>query len=178
MFARRLVRIVRSSVHAPDPVIEDACQSAWSRLLHERDRVEPERAVGWLVTTALREALRSVRRAGYEASLDTLVESGAEFASPRADRAPEPVLECRERLRALTALSERQQRLLWLYGLGLTYEEIARTQGCTSRTVERQIQRARTVLREREERAGRISPWSYSARLAGTPARRVAAPSR
>jgi len=179
LFSARLVRIVRALVRAPDPVIEDACQFAWSCLLHQRERVEPERAAGWLVTTALREALKSVQRAGHETSLETMVENGIEFVSPRAERSPEPFVERRERLRTLEALSERQQLLLWLYGLGLTYEEIARRQGCTSRTVERQIHRARTVLREREERAGRVSRWSYSARLASpagaTPARTAAA---
>lgn len=163
-------------MRAPDPVIEDACQLAWSRLLHERELVEPERAAGWLITTALREALKSVRRAGYEASLETMIEDGIDFVSPCGDSSPEPVFERHERLGMLTSLSERQQRLLWLYGLGLTYEEIARRQGCTSRTVERQIQRARTTLHEREERAGRVSRWRYSARLAGAPTR--AAPTR
>ena len=174
LFSGRLLRIVRGLVRAPDPVIEDACQLAWSRLLHRRDLTEPERAAGWLITTALREALRSVERAGRELSLETLAENGVEFVSPRSDRAPEPVAERRERLRTLAFLSERQQRLLWLYGLGFTYEEIACRQCCTSRTVERQITRARTVLREREERAGRVLRWSYSARLAGAPARRAA----
>jgi RNA polymerase sigma factor (sigma-70 family) len=165
------VRIVRSSVRAPDPVIEDACQFAWSRLLRQPERVEPERAAGWLVTTALREALKSLRRAGHETSLETMLENGIEFVSTGAERSPEPLVERRERLRTLASLSRRQQQLLWLYGLGLTYEEIARREGCTSRTVERQIQRARTVLREREERAGKISRWRSSARLAGAPAR-------
>lgn len=175
LFSGRLQRIVRGCVRAPEAVIEDACQFAWSRLLRRSDLAEPESAAGWLVTTAMHEALRSVRRASLEASLDTLVEHGVEFVSPRCDRSPEPAAERRERLRTLAALSERQQRLLWLYGLGLTYEEIARRQGCTSRTVERQIHRARTTLREREQRAGRTSRWSYSARLASAPARAGAA---
>jgi RNA polymerase sigma factor (sigma-70 family) len=170
LFSARLLRIVRGSVRAPEAVIEDACQFAWSRLIHERDRVAPDRAAGWLVTTALHEALKSIRRAGYEPSLETMVESGIEFVSPRADRSPEPLAERRERLLTLRSLSERQQRLLWLYGLGLTYEEIARRQGCTSRTVERQIARARTVLREREERAETVRRWNSSARLARAPA--------
>lgn len=174
LFSGRLLRIVRGSVRAPAPMIEDACQLAWSRLLHQPELVEPERAAGWLITTALREALKSVRRAGYEASLETMIENGIDFASSR-DRSPEPLLESHERLGMLSSLSERQQRLLWLYGLGLTYEEIARRQGCTSRTVERQIQRARTTLREHEERAGKVSRWRCSARLAGAPARAAAA---
>jgi RNA polymerase sigma factor (sigma-70 family) len=60
------------------------------------------------------------------------------------------VIEDRERLRSLAALPPRQQRVLWLYGAGLSYQEIARRQGCTSRTVERQLQNARAALRERD----------------------------
>ncbi len=147
LFSARLVRIVRGEVRAPAPLIEDACQVAWSRLLHQRHRVEPEKVPSWLITTALHEALRSVRRARQEASLESMVEAGLDLASSHGDWAPDALAERRERLRALTLLSERQQRLLWLYGLGLTYEEIARRQGCSSRTVERQIQRARLRLR-------------------------------
>jgi RNA polymerase sigma factor (sigma-70 family) len=170
-FSGRLLRIVRHGVRAPEPVIEDACQFAWSRLVHRPDRVEPHAAPGWLIATALHEALKSVRRAGQEASLEMMLEAGFDVPSPRGDRSPESLAERHDRLRALASLSERQQRLLWLYGLGLTYDEIARRQGCTSRTVERQIQRARTMLRERESGSRNRPRGNYSARLAGAPAR-------
>ena len=45
LMARRLERIVRFDVQAPDAVIEDACQFAWSRLLHHRQRVRRETVV-------------------------------------------------------------------------------------------------------------------------------------
>ncbi len=170
LFSGRLLRIVRNGVRAPEPVIEDACQFAWSRLVHQPDRVEPHAAPGWLIATAVHEALKWVRRTGQEASLETMLEEGFDFASSPGDRSPESFAEGRDRLRGLASLSERQQRLLWLYGLGLTYDEIARGQGCTTRTVERQIQRARTVLREREGGA-RNRPREMSlARLARAPA--------
>src|SRR5689334_3868552 len=56
--ARRLERMVRSGVRAPDPVIEDACQFAWSRLLHHREHVQPEAALVWLAKTAVHEAFK------------------------------------------------------------------------------------------------------------------------
>src|SRR6185312_6926864 len=62
LLARRLEHIVRLDVHAPDVVIEDACQFAWNRLLHHRDRVQRETAMGWLVRTAVHEALKLTRR--------------------------------------------------------------------------------------------------------------------
>ena len=45
-------------------------------------------------------------------------------------------------------LPERQQRLVWLQGLGLSYTEMAAHEGATPRTVERQLMRAKKRLRE------------------------------
>jgi RNA polymerase sigma factor (sigma-70 family) len=61
---------------------------------------------------------------------------------------PEEVFERRERLASIRLLPERQQRVLWLHALGLTYVEIARHTGYTTRTVERQLLRARRAARE------------------------------
>jgi RNA polymerase sigma factor (sigma-70 family) len=137
-------------------VIEDACQFAWSRLVHHRDRVRRETALAWLVTTATHEALKLVRRTGSELSLETVLEQGTEIAPLRPGRPPEALAEDHERLASLTSLSPPQQRVLWLFGLGLSYEEIARRQGCTSRAVERQLQRARATLRAREAEASGV----------------------
>jgi hypothetical protein len=43
--APRLEQIVRLDVRAPDPVIEDACQFAWSRLVYHSHRVRRETAL-------------------------------------------------------------------------------------------------------------------------------------
>jgi RNA polymerase sigma factor (sigma-70 family) len=144
------LRIVRTGVVAPDPVIEDACQFAWSRLLHHRERVHRETALAWLVTTAQHEAAKLLRRAGRDVSLEMALERGLDVRPWPGDRSPHLVAEEHERLRSLASLPARQQRLLWLYGVGLSYEEIARSQGCTSRTVERQLNRARTTLQLRD----------------------------
>jgi RNA polymerase sigma factor (sigma-70 family) len=58
------------------------------------------------------------------------------------------VTERRERLRAVGALPERQQRVIWLRALGLNYAEMATQLGCTRRTVDRQLFEARRALRE------------------------------
>jgi RNA polymerase sigma factor (sigma-70 family) len=145
-----LLRIVRAGVRAPDPVIEDACQLAWSRLVHHRERVQKEKAFSWLVTTALHEASKLVHQAERETSLEAVISEDAEFACSPRELAPLAVAEARERLRSLTRLPQRQQRLLWLRGVGLSYEEIAHSQGCTSRTVERQLRSARASLRARD----------------------------
>jgi RNA polymerase sigma factor (sigma-70 family) len=150
LLARRLERIVRLDVHAPDVVIEDACQFAWIRLLHHRDHVHRETVMSWLIRTAVHEALKVLRRDRRELSLDAegedaILGSGA----PRgADASLSELVERRERLAELGRLPERQQRAVWLHAAGLNYGEIARYEGCTIRTVERQLLRARHAIRQ------------------------------
>lgn len=143
--AKPLELVVRCDIQAPASVIEEACQFAWARLVHHGGRVRSDTAFGWLVRTAVHEALKLIRRASREVSLDAEIEAGLD--APDLRPGPVDISERRERLRTLSSLSGRQQRLLWLYGLGLTYVEIAARDGCTPRTVERQLQRARDTLR-------------------------------
>jgi RNA polymerase sigma factor (sigma-70 family) len=144
--SKSLERIVRAGVHGPEPVIEEACQFAWSRLVCHRDRVRRETALGWLTRTAVREAFRVTRQATRELSLDA-GETAAEIHGQLLAPCPAELVEQRDRLAALSSLPRRQQRVLWLRGLGLSYEEIAVRERCTARTVERQLLHARTTLR-------------------------------
>ena len=145
--ARRLERIVRFDVCAPEPVVEDACQFAWSRLVDHCDRVRPETALSWLATTAVREAVRLVRRQARELSLDAAAEQTESWSLAAPAPGPQELAECRERLELTRCLPERQQRLLWLQALGMSYAEISAHTGCTARTVERQLLRAKRSLR-------------------------------
>lgn len=145
--SERLVKIVRSDVRAPDPVIEDACQFAWSRLIHHRDRLCRETVLSWLVTTAVREAFKLIRRDGRELSLDAALESAREPLIRLHAPGAEELVELRERLAEIGHLPERQQRLVWLQGIGYTYGEMASCTGCSQRTVERQLLRAKRRLR-------------------------------
>jgi RNA polymerase sigma factor (sigma-70 family) len=139
-----LRRIVRFNVHAPEALIEDACQVAWSRLLRRPGRVRREATLAWLVTTATREALRSLRRADRELPLESLGDAG--FEAPAAP-APDQAVELRARLEEIGALSPRQQRLVWLQGLGFSYAEMSGYTGSSLRAVERQLLRAKQTLR-------------------------------
>jgi RNA polymerase sigma factor (sigma-70 family) len=143
----RLEQIVRRDVRAHDSVIEDACQFAWSRLLHHSDRVGRETALSWLAKTAVHEAFKLIRRDCRELSLDAALEYGGDWALGQTAPGPHELLAYRERLDGIRSLPERQQRLLWLHGLGLSYVEIAVYTGCTKRTVERQLLRAKHTLR-------------------------------
>ena len=145
--APRLERIVRLDVRAGDAVIEDACQFAWSRLVHHADRVRADTVLAWLARVAVHEALRLLRRERRELSLEGESESLQAHAlwSPRPP--PEVLYEHRERLAVLAGLPERERRMVWLHALGLSYEEIATYSGCTVRTVERQLLRGKQRLR-------------------------------
>jgi len=90
----------------------DVMQTTWLRLVENLGRIEdPERLAGWLVTTARRECLRLLRRAGREVLDDATVDVVDEL-SPALDAA---LLE-QERDAALWScfgrLPERCQRLL------------------------------------------------------------------
>jgi len=142
----RVRRLVRTSVRAPEPLIEDACQVAWIRLFVCRDRVRRETAIAWLVQTAIHEALKLMRRDRRDLSLDALSEDPRGVPVASAPELPDDLVEQRARLDSIRVLPERQQRLLWLHGLGLTYTEMAGRTGTTRRTVERQLLRARRTL--------------------------------
>jgi RNA polymerase sigma factor (sigma-70 family) len=143
--ARRLRRIVASGVRAPDAVIDDACQVAWSRLIPRAASVRPESSLAWLVTTASREAIKLSRRGEREISLEALIDDDVQF--PGAD-GPEITVAWRERLDTVRSLPVRQQQLVWLAGLGLSYEEMADYTRSSRRTVERQLLRAKHTLRD------------------------------
>ena len=146
LLAPRLRQIVRSDVRAPEPVIEDACQIAWSRLIRHAERVRPEAALSWLATTAVREAIKLARRDRRELSLDAEIERSGELPFPSRAPGPSEVLELRGRLAEIGALPERQQRLIWMHAAGLSYVEMAERTGDTRRTVERQLLRAKGRL--------------------------------
>ncbi|HEY1516127.1 MAG TPA: RNA polymerase sigma factor [Solirubrobacteraceae bacterium] len=145
--AGRLQQIVRLDVRAPDAVIEDACQVAWFRLLRHSHRVHRETVLAWLATTAAREAFRLLRRDCRELSLDPELEHDGRQGTPHE------LVERWERLREVERLPERQQRVVWLHAIGLSYAEIAVTEGCTRRTVDRQLLRARHALRAETDSA-------------------------
>jgi DNA-directed RNA polymerase specialized sigma24 family protein len=147
--ARRVQQIVRGGVDAPEVVIEDACAFAWSRLAFRAAHVRREAALRWLVATAVHEACRLVRREGRELSLELLIEERGEgvVAGTRVCVGADEVLARREKIGLASQLPDRQRRLLWLHSLGLSYAETAAAAGCTPRTVERQLLRARRTMR-------------------------------
>ena len=154
--AGQVHRLVRHEVRAPEAVIEDACQVAWSRLVTHRERVGRDTVIAWLVTTAMHEAFKLLRREQFELSLESLLDERTDLGGAVLAPAPEEIVAQRARLDALRALAARQRQLVWLQGVGLSYAEMADETGATRRTVERQLTRARRklTLAEASEAAG------------------------
>lgn len=92
----------------------DVVQTTWLRLVENLGRIQdPECLPGWLVTTARRESLATIRRSGRETPVDAdLVVDGGD---PHAEPVDAPLLG-RERddalWRCLGLLPEKCQRLL------------------------------------------------------------------
>jgi RNA polymerase sigma factor (sigma-70 family) len=133
-------------VSAPDDVIEEACQQAWANLVAHLTRVDAGCVFAWLVTVATNAALKQVQRAERWRSLDAVLEQGEDVPAPLGWQAHQK-LEANETLAAIARLPVRQQRVLWLRGLGLDYDEVATHEECTLRTVQRQLLRARKSVR-------------------------------
>lgn len=146
-FAPRLRSIVLRDVNAPEAVIDDACQFAWYRLVRHANRIERRGALSWLAKTAVHEAVKLARRDQRELSLEARADDDGELNIASAMSGPHEQAEWRERLAEVGQLPLRQQRFLWWFAAGYSYEEIAGQEvGLTERTVERQIHRGRRTL--------------------------------
>jgi RNA polymerase sigma factor (sigma-70 family) len=134
-------------VRAPAPLIEDACQFAWWRLVVHSHRVERRSALSWLAKTAVHEALKLVRREERDLSLNARLEGGGDAGPFERRPGPDEVAEQRAELELLCVLPVRQRMVLVLQAAGFSYEETAASLGMSRRTVERQIMRGRKELR-------------------------------
>ena len=135
---RTLERIVNRQVRAPGTIVEDACQTAWTRLCAHPDvTLEEHSALSWLVMTATREAWKRSQRlnaretpAGAfrstgEVDALELVEPAAEHGSPCELAIAHA--EHDQRVEQLRALTDRERLYLYLQGLGHSYAEMAQS---------------------------------------------------
>jgi DNA-directed RNA polymerase specialized sigma24 family protein len=103
--------------------------------------------LSWLAKTAIHEAIKLLRRASRDLSLELAADESPGILGTATTAGPDELVEYRERLDSIGTLPERQQQMLWLQGIGFSYDDIAATTGCTNRTVERQLLRAKRALR-------------------------------
>jgi DNA-directed RNA polymerase specialized sigma24 family protein len=148
---RRLVH-ARGARHGKlnTTVVDDACSFAWTQLLtHDYVDLGPPRwgALAWLTTAAMREAWRLHGR-DYLAAPEELetVRSEREHHAPAAD----DVAEQHMRLDLVKQIPERPRRFLLRLALGYSYDEIGEAEGASYTTVNKQIARAKRLLRELE----------------------------
>ena len=144
--APTLERIVASNVQATRTLVEEACQSAWAGLLQHRRKLIPGTELGWLATTATREALLLMRLQRRDLSLEAEREAEGEVLELAFAAGPEETVDIQERLAEVRQLPARQHRIVMLQGFGYRYEEIAEVTGDSPRTVERQLLYARRRL--------------------------------
>jgi DNA-directed RNA polymerase specialized sigma24 family protein len=144
--APQLERIVRANVEASSSHIEEACQNAWAGLLTHRADLIPGTELGWLATTATREALALTRSGRRDISLEAEQAAEGELVQLAIAHGPEHVVDVQERLAEVRQLPARQHRMVMLQGFGYRYEEIAEVTGDSLRTVERQLHKAHRRL--------------------------------
>jgi DNA-directed RNA polymerase specialized sigma24 family protein len=150
---QRLVARRGSPDHA---TVEDACAFAWTRLLTaEQVDLRPPRwhALGWLTTVAVREAWRLHaidRRAGaFDPAMLDAISIGRERAVPDAHEVAAQHL----RLDLVAQIPERPRRFLLRLALGYSYAEISAAEGVSHTTTNRQIARAKRILRDLDANA-------------------------
>jgi RNA polymerase sigma factor (sigma-70 family) len=155
--APRVHAVVRRQINGSEELVEDACHTAWVKFIERSEQIGRQGTLTWLVRTAIRDAYKLSHREHRDLSLDG---PKAVLDQPSAGTKPDPVkhAEHRERLALTKQLRERQQRLLWLQAIGLSYTEIAAATGDSLRTVERQLLRAQAQLQQLDKRPQAASP--------------------
>jgi DNA-directed RNA polymerase specialized sigma24 family protein len=157
--AARLHRgICGKTVGLDDATIQDACATAWERMLGRPDiDLDSYYAYWWLYKVALREAWALGRRQRREqpvggmngADEDSLepVDLDSDVGDVVAER-----IEHASMREVLGRLHWRERRELALFAYGLSYEEIATVTGTSYTAVNRWMARGRNALRAADAR--------------------------
>lgn len=133
-------RLLLSDSRSED-VVQQACLSAWAAL---RAGTEVRELGPWLFRITHNEAMRALRRPGYD--FDELTESVRGADAPEADL--ERRIHIRETLAAVAALPELQREAILRTAVdGSSYEQVAGALGLTGGAVRGLVHRARTSLR-------------------------------
>lgn len=149
-YARELQRRVARRAHADPQTIEDACSHAWLQLLthHSVDLDPPEwRVLGWLTQIATREAWRLTARRVRDGLLDpATIQSERRLRGP-VGPGPDELADQHARLQLVAQIPQRPRRFLLRLALGYSYREIAAHEDASRTTTNKQIARAKRLLR-------------------------------
>jgi len=134
-----------------DPqTVEDACSHAWLQLLTDPsvDLASPDWSVlGWLTLTATREARRLQSRRVREGPVDlSTIERERRLRGPLGPGADE-LADQHARLDLVAQIPDRPRRFLLQLALGYSYREIAAHEDASLTTTNKQIARAKRLLR-------------------------------
>jgi len=151
---RSLMCAVARSVNAPEELIEDACQCAWTILLH----CQPDRTptlFAWLRTVAVHQAYRLSRQERRDARLEDLAGDGGWELLVGASQSLDVAIDARRALATLASLPPLQRDDLSLRVAGFSYQEIAKHGGRqrSVNNVNKRLTKARARVRQLEAAA-------------------------
>jgi len=173
--ARELERRVARRARAEPQTIEDACSFAWMQLITHRsiDLDGPSYgALAWITRTAVHEAWRLEARRARDELLDDVALKRElrqwEQTAPGADL----IAAQRARLDLVAQIPQRPRRFLLRQAVGHSYREIAADEMVSLTTTNKQIARAKRLLRalDSAEATPRPSPGCTSVGRPRTPA--------
>ena len=152
-----LTRVVARRANVDAQTLEDACSHAWLQLLRhtavDLDNEPRHRIRGWLATTATREAWRLNERQRKTNGVTEHDLSAAAVDAGTIVPSPETIALLRHRLDLVRQIPERPRRFLLRLIIGNSYNEIATQENTSYRVVNRQIARAKRLLRQIDDRA-------------------------
>jgi RNA polymerase sigma factor (sigma-70 family) len=140
-----LVFYARQWSDAPEDIVQDA----FVKLARQSTR--PDRIVAWLYRVVRNEAIATARSTRRRTRREASVATGGACFAATDDR-----IDAAHATRLLDELEPESREVIVarLWG-GLTFDEIARLQGCSLTTAHRRYQTGMTRLHERLER-----PWT------------------
>ena len=148
--AGELRRRVAWRSRADPQTVEDACSHAWLQLLTDPsvDLASPDWSVlGWLTLTATREARRLQSRRVREGPVDlSTIERERRGRGPLGPGADE-LADQHARLDLVAQIPDRPRRFLLQLALGYSYREIAAREDASLTATNKQIARAKRLLR-------------------------------
>jgi len=151
----QLLSAVGRRVAAQPATIADACSHAWTQLLAAEhiDLSVPWGPLAWLTTTAVREAWRLSeleRRATVLSHHDLDAIAAHDPTAPSTHE----LAALHERLELVDEIPERPRRFLLRLALGYSYDAISTAEGVSRTTTNKQIARAKRLLRELDHAQG------------------------
>ena len=148
--AGELRRRVAWRSRADPETVEDACSHAWLQLLTHPsvDLASPDwRLLGWLTLTATREARRLQSRRVRDALLDPItIDIERRLRGPIGPGVDELAAQ-HARLDLVRQIPQRPRRFLMQLALGYSYRDIAAREDASLTTTNKQIARAKRLLR-------------------------------